>query len=119
MSAIANYFKLDELNTSIRTEFIAGLTTFTSMAYILFVNPSVLGAAGMDKGAVFTATAVASAVATLFMGIVALYPIAIAPGLGVNAFFCLFCRYWHEGPMGNSHGRCFRCCDYLFGSNIF
>ncbi|MBR2277314.1 NCS2 family permease [Leuconostoc gasicomitatum] len=87
MSAIANYFKLDELNTSIRTEFIAGLTTFTSMAYILFVNPSVLGAAGMDKGAVFTATAVASAVATLFMGIVALYPIAIAPGLGVNAFF--------------------------------
>ncbi|CAM3080001.1 NCS2 family permease [Leuconostoc gasicomitatum] len=87
MSAIANYFKLDELNTSVRTEFIAGLTTFTSMAYILFVNPSVLGAAGMDKGAVFTATAVASAVATLFMGIVALYPIAIAPGLGVNAFF--------------------------------
>ena len=87
MSAIANYFKLDELNTSIRTEFIAGLTTFTSMAYILFVNPSVLGAAGMDKGDVFTATAVASAVATLFMGIVALYPIAIAPGLGVNAFF--------------------------------
>lgn len=87
MFAIANYFKLKELNTSVRTEFIAGLTTFTSMAYILFVNPSVLGAAGMDKGAVFTATAVASAVATLFMGIVALYPIAIAPGLGVNAFF--------------------------------
>jgi len=87
MSTIANYFKLDELNTSIRTEFIAGLTTFASMAYILFVNPTVLGAAGMDKGAVFTATAVASAVATLFMGIVALYPIAIAPGLGVNAFF--------------------------------
>jgi len=87
MSAIANYFNLDVLNTSVRTEFIAGLTTFTSMAYILFVNPSVLGAAGMYKGAVFTATAVASAVATLFMGIVALYPIAIAPGLGVNAFF--------------------------------
>lgn len=87
MSTIANYFKLDELNTSIRTEFIAGLTTFASMAYILFVNPTVLGAAGMDKGAVFTATAVASAIATLFMGIVALYPIAIAPGLGVNAFF--------------------------------
>ena len=87
MSTIAKYFKLDELNTSVRTEFIAGLTTFVSMAYILFVNPSVLGAAGMDKGAVFTATAVAAAIATLFMGIVALYPIAIAPGLGVNAFF--------------------------------
>ena len=87
MSTIAHYFKLDELNTSVRTEFIAGLTTFASMAYILFVNPTVLGAAGMDKGAVFTATAIASAVATIFMGGVALYPIAIAPGLGVNAFF--------------------------------
>ncbi|MGB2512354.1 NCS2 family permease [Leuconostoc suionicum] len=87
MSTIAHYFKLDELNTSFRTEFIAGLTTFVSMAYILFVNPTVLGAAGMDKGAVFTATAIASAVATIFMGVVALYPIAIAPGLGVNAFF--------------------------------
>ncbi|WP_060461489.1 NCS2 family permease [Leuconostoc mesenteroides] len=87
MSTVAHYFKLDELNTSVRTEFIAGLTTFASMAYILFVNPTVLGAAGMDKGAVFTATAIASAVATIFMGVVALYPIAIAPGLGVNAFF--------------------------------
>ncbi|QEA58717.1 NCS2 family permease [Leuconostoc koreense] len=87
MSTIAHYFKLDELNTSVRTEFIAGVTTFASMAYILFVNPTVLGAAGMDKGAVFTATAIASAVATIFMGVVALYPIAIAPGLGVNAFF--------------------------------
>ncbi len=54
MSTIAHYFKLDELNTSVRTEFIAGLTTFASMAYILFVNPTVLGAAGMEKGAVFT-----------------------------------------------------------------
>ncbi|ORI46111.1 guanine permease [Leuconostoc pseudomesenteroides] len=87
MSTIAHYFKFDELNTNFRTEFIAGLTTFASMAYILFVNPTVLGAAGMDKGAVFTATAIASAVATIFMGVVALYPIAIAPGLGVNAFF--------------------------------
>ncbi|KDA50154.1 MULTISPECIES: NCS2 family permease [Leuconostoc] len=87
MSTIAHYFKFDELNTNFRTEFIAGLTTFASMAYILFVNPTVLGAAGMDKGAVFTATAIASAVATIFMGVVALYTIAIAPGLGVNAFF--------------------------------
>lgn len=87
MSTIAHYFKFEELNTNFRTEFIAGLTTFASMAYILFVNPTVLGAAGMDKSAVFTATAIASAVATIFMGVVALYPIAIAPGLGVNAFF--------------------------------
>ena len=87
MSTLARYFQLDELKTYHRTEFISGLTTFVSMAYILFVNPSVLGAAGMDKGAVFTATGVAAAVATIFMGLVARYPIAIAPGLGVNAFF--------------------------------
>ncbi len=87
MSTLARYFQFDELKTNHRTEFIAGLTTFVSMAYILFVNPSVLGAAGMDKGAVFTATGVAAAVATIFMGLVARYPIAIAPGLGVNAFF--------------------------------
>lgn len=87
MSTLARYFHFDELKTNHRTEFIAGLTTFVSMAYILFVNPSVLGAAGMDKGAVFTATGVAAAVATIFMGLVARYPIAIAPGLGVNAFF--------------------------------
>ncbi|MBU7455734.1 NCS2 family permease [Leuconostoc fallax] len=87
MESIANYFKLDELQTNIKTELVAGITTFVSMAYILFVNPSVLGAAGMDQGAVFTATAIAAAIATIFMGIVAKYPIAIAPGLGVNAFF--------------------------------
>ena len=84
---IERYFKLSELGTSLRTEFVAGLTTFVSMAYILFVNPSVLGAAGMDKGAVFTATGLIAAIATIFMGAVARYPFAIAPGLGVNAFF--------------------------------
>lgn len=87
MNSVAKYFRFDELGTNFRTEIIAGLTTFVSMAYILFVNPTVLGAAGMDKGAVFTATGVATAIATIFMGLVARYPIAIAPGLGVNAFF--------------------------------
>ncbi|MDR3241299.1 MAG: NCS2 family permease [Lactobacillaceae bacterium] len=87
MNFIARYFQLDELKTTHRRELIAGVTTFVSMAYILFVNPTVLGAAGMDKGAVFTATGIATAVATIFMGVVAKYPIAIAPGLGVNAFF--------------------------------
>ncbi len=87
MDTIRKYFQFDTLNTNFRTEIIAGLTTFVSMAYILFVNPTVLGAAGMDKGAVFTATALASAIATIFMGVVARYPIGIAPGLGVNAFF--------------------------------
>ncbi|CAK8053639.1 NCS2 family permease [Eupransor demetentiae] len=87
MSFIAKYFHFQEEKTSYRTEIIAGTTTFFAMAYILFLNPTVLSAAGMDSGAVFTATAITSAIATLFMGIVARYPIAIAPGLGVNAFF--------------------------------
>ncbi|WP_027699573.1 NCS2 family permease [Weissella oryzae] len=87
MNSIARYFRFDELKTNFRTEIIAGLTTFVSMCYILFVNPTVLGAAGMDKGAVFVATGISSAVATIFMGLVAKYPMAIAPGLGVNAFF--------------------------------
>ena len=87
MNAVAKYFRFNELGTNFRTELIAGLTTFVSMAYILFVNPSVLGDAGMDQGAVFTATGLSAAIATIFMGLVARYPIAIAPGLGVNAFF--------------------------------
>src|SRR5699024_7201506 len=81
------YFQFEELGTNYRTEFFAGLTTFLAMAYILFVNPDTLGAAGMDEGAVFTATAIAAAVGSLFMGLIAKYPIALAPGMGLNAFF--------------------------------
>ncbi|KRL54106.1 NCS2 family permease [Lacticaseibacillus manihotivorans] len=81
------YFQIEELNTTVRRELLAGFTTFISMAYILFVNPSVLGASGMDKGAVFTATALASALGCMLMGILAKYPIATAPALGINAFF--------------------------------
>lgn len=81
------YFELKKNNTTIGREFVAGLTTFVSMAYILFVNPSVLGVAGMNKGAVFVATGLITAISTIFMGIVAKYPFAIAPGLGINAFF--------------------------------
>src|SRR5262249_23625734 len=66
---------------------IAGLTTFLTMAYILFVNPAILGQTGMDKGAVFVATCVAAAVSTLVMALYANYPIALAPGMGLNAFF--------------------------------
>jgi AGZA family xanthine/uracil permease-like MFS transporter len=84
---IENYFSLAELGTTFKRELLAGFTTFISMAYILFVNPSVLGAAGMNKGAVFTATALASALGCLMMGFLSKYPIATAPGLGVNAFF--------------------------------
>lgn len=80
-------FHLSELNTNARTETVAGTTTFVSMAYILFVNPSILGDAGMDKGAVFTATALSAIIGCLLMAFLANYPIAIAPGLGDNAFF--------------------------------
>ncbi len=80
-------FGLTENGTTVRTEFIAGATTFLTMVYIVFVNPQILGNAGMDKGAVFVATCVAAAVSTLVMGLYANYPIALAPGMGLNAFF--------------------------------
>ncbi|BAC12679.1 hypothetical conserved protein [Oceanobacillus iheyensis HTE831] len=81
------YFQLDKLGTNIRREFVAGLTTFLAMAYILFVNPSMLSETGMDADAVFAATAIAAAIGTLVMGLVAKYPVALAPGMGLNAFF--------------------------------
>ena len=80
-------FKLKEHNTSVKTELLAGLTTFLTMAYILIVNPLILSDAGMDFGAVFTATALASAIATLVMAFLANLPFALAPGMGLNAFF--------------------------------
>ena len=91
------YFRFDELGTNYRQEFMAGMTTFLAMAYILFVNPATLALVGVeelpegvtriDQGAVFTATAVAAALGTLIMGVLAKYPIALAPGMGLNAFF--------------------------------
>lgn len=81
------YFKFKELGTSYRQESVAGLTTFLAMAYILFVNPSLLSAAGMDQKAVFVATGLAAAIGTLIMGLWAKYPVALAPGMGINAFF--------------------------------
>lgn len=84
---ILSYFEIDALSTTVKREILAGFTTFISMAYILFVNPTVLGASGMDEGAVFTATALASAIGCILMGVVARYPIGTAPALGINAFF--------------------------------
>lgn len=80
-------FKLSENKTDVKTEVIAGITTFMTMAYILVINPSILGDAGMDQGAVFVATAVSAAVATLVMAFFANYPFVLAPGMGLNAFF--------------------------------
>lgn len=80
-------FKLNAKNTSVKTEIIAGITTFLAMAYILGVNPGILGDAGMDPQAVFMATAISAAIASIVMGLLANYPVALAPGMGVNALF--------------------------------
>ncbi len=84
---LEKFFKLEENKTDVRTEVLAGITTFMTMAYILAVNPSILAAAGMDQGAVFTATALASFLGTLLMAFLANYPFALAPGMGLNAYF--------------------------------
>ena len=80
-------FSLSTRNTTVRTEVMAGITTFMTMAYILFVNPSILGAAGMDKNAVLLATALGAGCVTIAMGLFVNYPIALAPGMGLNAFY--------------------------------
>ncbi len=82
-----HFFKLKENNTNVRTEIVAGLTTFMTMAYIIFVNPDLLQNAGMDFGAVMTATILAAALGTILMGLLTNYPFAQAPGMGLNAFF--------------------------------
>ena len=80
-------FKLSENHTDVKTEILAGITTFMTMAYILAVNPSILSATGMDQGALFTATALISFIGTLLMAFLANYPFALAPGMGLNAYF--------------------------------
>lgn len=87
MNAIERYFGINGQNTTIKTEILAGLTTFLTMAYIIFVNPNVLADAGMDRGAVFVATCLAAAIGCLIMGLYARLPVAQAPGMGLNAFF--------------------------------
>ncbi len=84
---LENYFKLSSQNSNLYTEFIAGVTTFLAMAYIVFVNPEILAASGMDRNSVFVATCLATAIGTLVMGLYANYPIAVAPGMGLNAYF--------------------------------
>lgn len=98
MGWIERFFKLKEHGTDIRTELLAGLTTFLTMAYIIFVNPSILADAGMPKNAVFVATCLAAALGSLIMGMYANYPIAMAPGMGLNAYFA----YTVVGSMGYS-----------------
>lgn len=87
MQILEKLFKLEEHGTTVRTELVAGLTTFLTMAYIVFVNPSILADAGMPRDAVFVATCLIAALGTLIMGLYANYPIALAPGMGLNAYF--------------------------------
>jgi AGZA family xanthine/uracil permease-like MFS transporter len=84
---IEKFFKLKENNTNVKTEVIAGITTFMTMAYILAVNPNILSATGMDANAVLIATALASFVGTICMALFSNYPFALAPGMGLNAYF--------------------------------
>jgi len=86
MNQIKNYFSFTERKTNFTTEFIAGATTFLSMMYIVIVNPTTYSAGGMDFGGVYIATIIATVIGTLIMGVAANYPIAIAPGLGINAY---------------------------------
>ncbi len=97
-SILERLFKLSEHNTRISTELLAGLTTFITMAYIIFINPQMMASAGMDQGASFTATCLAAALACIFMGLYANWPIGLAPGMGLNAFF----TYTVVGEMGYS-----------------
>lgn len=93
------FFKLEEHKTNVKTEVLAGITTFMTMAYILVVNPIILSNTGMDPGGIFTATALSSLIATLMMAVYANYPFALAPGMGLNAFFAFTVVL---GPMGKS-----------------
>ena len=86
-SFLDKFFKISENGSSVRTEVLAGLTTFLTMSYIIVVNPSILSEAGMEYGAVFVATCIAAAIGCMMMGLIANYPIALAPGMGLNAYF--------------------------------
>ncbi len=98
MEHLERLFQLKKHNTDVKTEVMAGITTFMAMAYILAVNPSILGDAGMDQGAVFTATALAAIIGTLLMVCLSNYPFVLAPGMGLNAYFA----YTVCGSMGYS-----------------
>ena len=93
---LEKFFKLKENNTTIKTELIAGFTTFITMAYIIFVNPQMMSTAGMDQGASFVGTCIAASIACILMGLYANWPIGLAPGMGLNAFF----TYTVVGEMG-------------------
>ena len=95
---LEKFFKLKENNTSLKSEFLGGFTTFVTMAYIVFVNPQIMSSTGMDQGAIFVGTCLAAALACFFMGLFANWPVGLAPGMGLNAFF----TFTVVGEMGYS-----------------
>ena len=97
-AALEAFFDTKTHNTNIQTEIVAGITTFITMAYIVFVNPQMMAQSGMDHGAIFVGTCLAAAFACLFMGLYANWPVGLAPGMGLNAFF----TYTVVGEMGYS-----------------
>ena len=107
-----NYLSSVKMAPTVKTEIIAGITTFLTMAYIIFVNPAMLADAGMDKGAVFVATCLAAAIGCFIMGLVANYPIALAPGMGLNAFFTYWCCVRYGSHLASSARSCV-CFWYL------
>lgn len=106
-------FKLTEHNTNVKTEVLAGITTFMTMAYILVVNSNILADAGMDKGAVFAATAIAACLGSCVMGLLSNYPIALAPGMGLNAFFA------YTVVLGMGYDWQFALCAVLIEGIVF
>ena len=96
--AISEFFKLHEHGTTFKRELLAGATTFFTMSYIIFVNPTIMAETGMDHGAIFVGTCLAAAIACFFMGLFANWPVALAPGMGLNAYF----TYVVVGEMGYS-----------------
>lgn len=129
-TALDNFFDLTGLKTNVKREILAGFTTFISMAYILFVNPEILGASGMDKGAVFTATALASAIGYLAKSPINKQPIALArafsqvsdryrPKSWDQCLLCLFSLYRDEHSMANHFSWCIRGFGDLFTYHCF
>src|SRR6266446_5638595 len=104
---LKRFFNLKENGTTLRTEGLAGLTTFATMAYIIFVQPVVLGAAGMDQGAVFTSTCLITAFATILMALLANYPVAVAPAMGHNFFFAYMVVFTLKVPWQTALGAVF------------
>ena len=84
---VEQFFKLKENKTNLKNEFLGGFTSFITMAYIIFVNPQIMSSTGMDQGAVFVGTCLAAALACFLMGLFANWPVGLAPGMGLNAFF--------------------------------